>query len=226
MVTVGRQSGGGLAVKEACSAALPLCPHTAVMKWLHPSCWLLVKNRLIWPLSWWQMGAAASFFSPKRPGPLALKSADWTLSVGGGGDASHDSVQIHREDDVIRYGLLLRELFCYVVAAHEESFHSQICDITNSQNNVSVGLNPFTLGHFVHAMIKSRGDNVDWTHSSFNRCVSVHRWKSNCAVMTGGWGRVILLLGTNEGAQTNGTDMMILFLATLDLDLPANFAWK
>lgn len=54
-----------------------------------------------------------------------------------------------------------RELFCYVVAAHEESFHSQICNITNSQNNVSVGLNPFTLGHFVHAMIKSRGDNVD-----------------------------------------------------------------
>lgn len=51
MVAVGRQSGGGLAVKEACSAVLPLSPHTALMKWLHPSCWLPVKNRLIWPLS-------------------------------------------------------------------------------------------------------------------------------------------------------------------------------
>lgn len=51
MVTVGRLSGGGLAVKEACSAVPQLCPHTAEMKWLHPSCWLPVKNRLIWQLS-------------------------------------------------------------------------------------------------------------------------------------------------------------------------------
>lgn len=69
MVTVGRHGGGGLAVKEACSAVLPLCPHTAEMKWLHPSCWLPVKNRLIWPLSWWQMGAAASFSLQKAGTP-------------------------------------------------------------------------------------------------------------------------------------------------------------
>ncbi len=69
MVTVGRQSGGGLAVKEACTAVLPLCPHTALMKWLHPSCWLPVKNRPIWLLSRWQMGAAASFSLQKAGTP-------------------------------------------------------------------------------------------------------------------------------------------------------------
>lgn len=135
MVTVGRQSGGGLAVKEACSAALPLCPHTAVMKWLHPSCWLPVKNRLIWLLSRWQMGAAASFFSPKGRGPW-LSNLQPELWVSKG--AATRVVRVYGytwEDDVMQYGLSFLSdcsghgFFCtHADDAHIESLDSWMCN--------------------------------------------------------------------------------------------------
>lgn len=138
MVTIGRLGGGGLAVKEACSAALPLCPHTAVMKWLHPSCWLSVKNSLIWLLSRWQMGAAASFslWKGRDPWLLDLRTA---LSVSEGAAAleSWERVQIHTDKVMSSSrGLLLLPLTLMMLT--KRVIHDKSLDCKATKINVVI----------------------------------------------------------------------------------------
>lgn len=85
MVTVGRQSGGGLAVKEPCSALLPLCPQYRPDE-VAPSI-LLAPSKEQTHLATELMtdGSSRKLFSAKGRDPW-LSELQTELSVGGGSD--------------------------------------------------------------------------------------------------------------------------------------------
>ena len=111
MVTVGRQRGGGLAVKEACSAVLPLCPQYSRDE-VAPSI-LLAPSKEQAHLAAEPMtdGSRRELFSAKGRDPW-LSDLRTELPVSeGAATPSRERVQIHREDDVMQYGLLLSQSF-------------------------------------------------------------------------------------------------------------------
>lgn len=109
MVTVGRRSGRGLAVKEACSAVLLVCPQysrdeVAPSILLAPS-----KEQAHLAAELMTDGSRRKLFSAKGRDPW-LSDLQTELSVSeGAATPSHERVQIHRDDDVIQYALLLSD---------------------------------------------------------------------------------------------------------------------
>lgn len=98
MVTVGRHSWGGWLSKRHAAQCFHCAPysHDEVV----PSI-LLAPSKEQPHLAAELMtdGRRRKLFLCKRPGPLALRSVDWTLSVGGEETPSHARAHVHREDE-------------------------------------------------------------------------------------------------------------------------------